>query len=67
MAHTLGYDPVTGDLIECNEDELRNQLMVQRKKEEHWKQVARSLAELVVNEDEATVQYAKLVLRAVRK
>lgn len=34
---------------------------------DHWKDVARTLAEFVVNESECTEQYAKMVLRASRK
>ena len=67
MAHTLYLDPCTGEPVECCEDELRQQLVVRKREEEHWKNVARVLAELVVTEDEATLQYAKLVLRAARK
>ena len=58
MAHTLYLDPVTGDDVYCNEDE-------ERARARHWKEVAALLAELILEDNEESKEYARKVINAV--
>ena len=57
MAHILYIDPVTGDDVECCEDE-------ERERAKHWKEVASLLAALVIEERDEALDYARLVAKA---
>ena len=57
MVHILYIDPVTGDDVECCEDE-------ERERAKHWKEVASTLASLVIEEHDYAIDYAWLVTKA---
>lgn len=66
MAQLLYIDPCTGHDVCSYEDEYRALAHRNGDEAEHWKNVARTLAEFVLNENECTEQYAKMVIRASR-